>query len=162
MIEILDRKDISSARSLVFRTFPLMSISERLSFFIYEHQENKVIMKLMKLVGFAGFLDFWCIKNEDEVIGLIGLYKLEKDFNEAVWMAWFCVEESMRGKGLGKALIEYAIVQAKKYHVPFFRLYTSDEKVSKSAQYLYESCGFFSKKTVNKVFYKKIYREKVL
>ena len=31
----------------------------------------------------------------------------------AVWMSWYCVDPDMRGQGIGKMLIEFAIEKAR-------------------------------------------------
>ena len=87
-------------------------------------------------------LDSYIVYDDDVPIGLTGLYFVnDVNVNNSVWLSWFGILKSCRGKGLGKKIlmdtIEFAKKAAKKYPIKYLRLYTS-ETMNFSAQPLYK------------------------
>src|SRR6185369_15566583 len=49
------------------------------------------------------FVDYWIVLDEqDEVIGVTGIYKLKEDPGDVVWLEWYGVRVDQRGRGLGR------------------------------------------------------------
>jgi ribosomal protein S18 acetylase RimI-like enzyme len=165
MIQIIKLEEplIKKADKLVSKVFPVRSLSERFTFWTYKHQNNNFVKKLINLFGVSSISDFWvAIDENNNVVGTTGIYTYIKDENEAIWLAWFCVDPEQRGEGIGKKLIEYSINMAREYKKKYFRLYTSSDPNEAAAQNLYEKYGFKVIKRKKKLFYTKIYRELVL
>lgn len=94
-----------------------------------------------------------------EVIGTIGLYRIKKDHEEALWVWYFCVAAQARGAGAGSKLLDHVIGQAKMRDVRYLRLLTSNVPSEESAQRLYESRGLRIFKTKSALGYKVLFRE---
>ena len=145
MIQIIKLEEplIKKADKLVSKVFPVRSLSERFTFWTYKHQNNNFVKKLINLFGVSSISNFWvAIDENNNVVGTTGIYTYIKDENEAIWLAWFCVDPEQRGKGIGKKLIEYSINMAREYKKKYFRLYTSSDPNEAAAQNLYEKYGF--------------------
>lgn len=165
MIQIVKLEDplIKKTDKLVSKVFPFRSLSERLTFWAFKNQNSGLVKKLIKFFGVSSLSNFWvAIDENNNVLGTTGIYTYIKDENEAIWLAWFCVDPEQRGKGIGKKLIEYSINMAREYKKKYFRLYTSNDPNETAAQNLYEKYGFKVIKKKKKLFYTKIYRELVL
>lgn len=78
-------------------------------------------------------------RNGDETVGCIGLRKLEDDICE---MKRLYLRESARGQGVGRALIERVISDAREIGYSKMRLDTYPPKMGKAVS-LYESHGFY-------------------
>jgi ribosomal protein S18 acetylase RimI-like enzyme len=106
------------------------------------------------MFGVAELINFWvAIDENSNVVGITGIYSYLKDREDAIWLAWFCVDPEQRGKGIGKKLIEYTLDVTKKYNKKYFRLYTSSDPNEAAAQYLYEKYGFKIVKEEKRMFY---------
>lgn len=110
------------------------------------------------------FVDYWIVLNEqEEIIGVTGIYKLKEDSHDVVWLGWYCIRKDQRGKGLGRELLEWTIKKAKERGFNKLKLYTSTDPNEASAQILYEKLGF---KMVGEDegdgVHKTLYREKIL
>jgi len=165
MIEIKELNDqyLEQAKRLVFKVFPVMDVSERISFWIYKHQNKASGKLLMKLFGYATFLKYWvAIDEENAVCGIIGLYAHKKEEETTLWLSWFCVDPVHRGRGVGKQLIEFSIEEAKRCNKKYLCLYTSDDPNEANAQLLYEQYEFKITDKKKKDGYTIIYRKKEL
>lgn len=78
----------------------------------------------------------------DKIIGTTGLYKRKRDREDCVWLGWYCILPEYRGKKLGKKLLEWTIVKAKKEGYKKLRIYTSLHPNEKTAQAVYKKFGF--------------------
>lgn len=142
------------------RVFGSMSFSERMSFWAYRHKESYFVKKLMRLFGVASLLNVWVAKNQyGEICGTTGLYTCCKDEKEAMWLSWFCVPSSKRGKGIGKKLLEFSIEKAREHSKAYLRLYTTTDPNEAAAQVLYENYGFTKIKERKHLNWVKIERE---
>ena len=76
-------------------------------------------------------------------------------------MAWFCLDPNVRGKGLGRQLLEWTMTKAKEEGYKVFRLYTSTDPNEAPAQKLYESIGLkvTEEKDDDETPYKILYRQ---
>ena len=159
----LDRNLIEKAEKLISKIFPSRSLPERLSLWVYRHREKWYAKLLMKLGGIHSLIKFYAAVNDNgDVYGTTGLYAYKTDAHEAIWLAWFCVDPSKRGQGIGTKLIKYSIDEARKHNKKYFRLYTSTAPGETVAQILYEKHGFKIKKQKRKLAYTIIYRELAL
>ena len=110
-IEPLSNNTIEEATRLVHNLFPYEAKEERnpgLAFKVSLNPEQ-----------FPGFLNedssdelryFVAVQNSSkEVIGTTGLYHVAKEPWDTVWLGWYCVKQEYRGKGIGRALLQYVI-----------------------------------------------------
>ena len=155
---------IPHAKRLVSRVFPHQSPSERLSFWAYAHKRSFVVRLCFKLFGIKDLMGFWgAVKDgTDEIIATTGLYSYERDAEEAVWLAWFCVAPEERGSGLGSKMLDFSIERARDTGKQYLRLYTSDVPNEAAAQRLYEKKGFKIASVKSRLFFNTICREKIL
>lgn len=163
MIKIVEINDslMTKASKLVAKVFPFRSLSERLTFWAFKHRKNILVKKIINMFGVAELINFWVAVDENSnVVGTTGIYSYVKDKEDAIWLAWFCVDPEQRGKGIGKKLIEFSLDVAKNYNKKYFRLYTSSDPNEAAAQYLYEKYGFKVVKKEKRLFYTKVFRER--
>jgi GNAT superfamily N-acetyltransferase len=160
MIVTFTNDKIKEAKKMLSRIFPLRGPVENMYFFAYKHRIKKWIKPFLKLFGIYSIEDAWLEVNEEgTVCGIVGHYRTTKDFKEAVWISWYGVDPSQRGKGYGKKLLDYAIAQAREKAVDYVRLYTGDDELEKQAQFLYESRGLKETGREPQITYNKIYKE---
>jgi ribosomal protein S18 acetylase RimI-like enzyme len=120
-----------------------MSPIERFSFIAIRRPDNFTSRLLMFLAGVKDLIAFDVYVDEVElVLGTTGLYRYKKDFDRAVWLAWFCVDPKARGRGIGQALLDHTVARARDAGFSLMRLYTSTDPNEASAQRLYERNGF--------------------
>lgn len=73
--------------------------------------------------------EYFIVTNEKQKVkGIIGIYELEDDYEDTMWIGWFCVHKKYRGKGIGKTLLNYSIEVAKERGKRYLSLYTSTDK----------------------------------
>jgi len=123
MIQIIKLEEplIKKTDKLVSKVFPVRSLSERLTFWAFKNQNIGLVKNLINLFGVSSISNFWvAIDENNNVVGTTGIYTYIKDENEAIWLAWFCVDPEQRGKGIGKKLIEYSINMAREYKKNIF------------------------------------------
>ena len=134
---------MGQAESLVRSVFPSMSPIERFSFIAIRRPDTFTSRLLIFLAGVKDLMAFDVYVDEaDLVLGTTGLYRYKKDFDRAVWLAWFCVDPGARGRGIGQALLEHSVARARDAGFSLMRLYTSTDPNEASAQRLYERNGF--------------------
>lgn len=158
----LDDKQIPRAKKLVDEVFKYQDFTERISFWVYKHR-HKFWIKFLSWWYGALSLEYWVAVDENGTIcGTTGLYSMKKDFDEAIWLSWFCVAPTRRGQGIGKRLIEFSIEEARRRGKKYLRLYTSDDSNEAEAQFLYEKYGFVKTGEEKHDRWTLFYREKVL
>lgn len=158
----LTKKYLNEGITLVKSTFEDegRSLRKELEASVDEKKFSKYIKKYdreMKSIEY-----FIAVDKTEKVLGIIGLYSISKDFQDTYWLGWYCVDISERGKGIGKALLDYAINVAKKRRKKYLCLFTSTDKNEAKAQKIYDKNGFFITKTIHKKGYDIIYRKKIL
>ncbi len=151
------------AEALARSVFKWDLIPIRISFLIFKYPHNIFVRWLSRLAGIRDYLstDIYVDEN-DKVLGTIGLYRTWKDAQEAVWVSWFCVAPQARKLGIGQALIDHVVSQARAGGYPIIRLYTSTDPIEAAAQYIYEKNGFVETSRKKTPFTTIIYREKRL
>lgn len=151
------------AEALARAVFKWVDIPIRLSFLIFKYPNNFFVRWLSRFADVKDYLstDIY-VDHDDQVVGTIGLYRTWKDFQEAVWVSWFCVLPDARKQGIGQALIDHVVSQARAGGYQIIRLYTSTHPIEKQAQYLYEKNGFFETGRKKTLFTTIVYREKQL
>ena len=88
---------------------------------------------------------YYLVYNNDEIIGITGLYCEKLVCLESAWVGWFGVLKKFRGQGYGEKILNMTIELAKKEGYKTIRLYT-DIKENKTAVKLYEKMGFIGEK----------------
>jgi len=93
-------------------------------------------------------------------LGVVGLYTLSYDEKEAYWLGWYCVNNNARGKGVGKALLGFAIRKVNKDGKKYLRPYTFNEPNERKANRIYDKLGFKSmtKKKLHRLVTSKRFR----
>lgn len=161
----LNEKYLSQGIRLVKSTFKdeSKSLKTELKASVYE---NKFIEYIKKYDKDIKSLEYFVAVNKTDknhrVSGIIGLYSTNDDFQDTYWLGWYCVDMRQRGKGIGKALLDYVIDLARKREREYLCLYTSTDKNEAKAQKIYEAYGFTITKIVHKKGYKILYRKKIL
>jgi len=164
-VRIVELNDtlIPQAKALVSRVFPEQSFDERISFWVYTRRRSKIMKFFLNIYGSMGIYQYWVALDEnDKICGITGIYSVNRDVHDSIWLSWFCVDPEMRKKGIGRLLIEFSINIAKSLGKKYLRLYTSDDPNEKAAQGLYDKYDFkivSEKKQGNCTIF---YREKVL
>ncbi|MBI5803895.1 GNAT family N-acetyltransferase [Candidatus Pacearchaeota archaeon] len=88
------------------------------------------------------YLRYWVAVSEKKVVGIVGLYTHAYGEKESYWLGWYCVSPEFRGRGVGKALLEFAIDKSRKAGKKWLRLYTSNDPGEKRANQIYDKLGF--------------------
>jgi GNAT superfamily N-acetyltransferase len=154
---------MAQAESLVRSVFRWMTPFERFSFIAIRDPKSLAGRLLMYLAGVKDKVAFdVCVDEADLVLGTTGLYRYKKDSDEAVWVAWFCVDPKARGRGVGQALIDHTVSRAQNAGFNRIRLYTSTDPNEAAAQRLYERNGFKEVRRKKGIFAITIFREKSL
>ncbi len=94
-------------------------------------------------------LEFWEVyiaKVEDEPMGVIGLYRQVHTPVGVVWIGWFGVRPSFRGRGLGTQMLRDLVKIAKEYK--FKELWVFTDRENRGALRFYEKFGFINLGTV--------------
>lgn len=104
-------------------------------------------------------LNYWVSIDEDEnVIGIIGLYTEVGDKPSNVWLGWYGIKKSYRGKHLGSKLLDFITNIAKEQGFKELHLYTTSYKENEDAVKLYERRGFtlYKEEKKSKTLYYKL------
>lgn len=88
--------------------------------------------------------EYWiAVDNQsDSVMGVIGLYTIDEDNEQANWISWFCVGKQFRKKGVGAKLLDFAIEQSRNDNKTYLRLFTSTDPNEENAQKVYSKYNF--------------------
>jgi GNAT superfamily N-acetyltransferase len=84
----------------------------------------------------------WVARKRRNVVGLTGLQHQAGDAPNIAWLGWFCLHPSVRGRNLGKRLLEWTVDTAREEGYTVLRLITTDLESQAKAQVLYEKLGF--------------------
>ena len=81
---------------------------------------------------YLNFLKYFVLIQDDKVLGLTGLYQEKEDDEHECWLGWFCIDESARGLGIGRKLLEFSIETTQYLDFKKLHLYTYDSDFYKS------------------------------
>jgi hypothetical protein len=112
--------------ALMRSVFMWMTPIERFSFLAIRNPKSVAGRILMALAGTKNKIPF-NVHGDGAglLLGTTGLYRYNRDVNEAVWVAWFSVDPKARGRGIGQALIDHTVSRARNTGFNRIRLYTS-------------------------------------
>lgn len=82
------------------------------------------------------------LKEDGKIIGTTGIYHLNTDPDDTVWLGWFCIAPEHRGRGLGRKLLEWTMDLARSRSFRKLKLYTSDDPDLANSEILYDKLGF--------------------
>jgi ribosomal protein S18 acetylase RimI-like enzyme len=154
---------MEKAERLVRSVFRWMTPLERLSFIGIKRPESLAGRLLMFLGGVKDKIAFdACVDEQGNVLGTTGLYRYKRDADEAVWVAWFCVDVEARGRGIGQKLLDHTVEVAQAAGFRIIRLYTSTDPNEAAAQSVYEKNGFREVGRKKGLFATTIFREKYI
>lgn len=122
-------------------------------------ENNKVPYELLFLADedddqikkYKDSADFWVAIIDNEIIGMIGLNKIDNDHSEIVCVA---VYEKHENKGIGTALVEKAISYSKEKEYKEIIIKTGNCGIKQL--YLYQRCGFRFD-SINKDYFRENY-----
>jgi ribosomal protein S18 acetylase RimI-like enzyme len=101
--------------------------------------------QLMELTGADSTFVLVCTNEETEIIGMLSLVILKIPTGSKAWIEDVVVDTKARGKGLGKALMDYALEKARKLGVKSIDLTSRPSR--ESANLLYQSLGYKTRET---------------
>ena len=109
--------------------------------------------------GDIDFLDYWIYLDvQNDVVGIVGLYTQNSDTDNKIWLGWYGVKPSHRGKKIGSELLDFATQKAKEEGYKELHLYTTNDAVHQDAIALYLRRGFVKYKKHKErktIYYKK-------
>lgn len=142
-IYLLSKENIEEAIRLTDQVFPDDVDSDYSPSKVFhtsvEPQSNKEWFAGRKLTMLENFVAY---DESNKMIGVTGLYQRQEDQDDAVWLSWYCVDPKERGKGYGKAILEWTIEEAKRRGFALMKLWTTEDPNEAIAQKLYEKLGF--------------------
>ena len=96
----------------------------------------------------------WIVEYHDKVAGSVALSQVDI---ETAQLCWFILKEELRGKGIGKQLMEKLLLFAQENNYKKVILWTASNLVE--AITLYKKYGFVQKKEVNHFIWGKNVKE---
>lgn len=138
----LSTENIDEAITLVHSIFPYDATLDRTPGMAFRVSLNPENYPDFFSADSADFLQYFVAihKNNKEVLGTTGFYHLKREAEDTIWLGWYCVKPEYRGKGLGKALLQFIIDLASKQNRKTLMLYADTE--SKEAIEMYKKFGF--------------------
>jgi len=138
-LERLSQESLAGAIELRDEIFQEMTKEEELS--LIASLDKNTYRSYYEESGIKN-MEYWVlVDKKHQVIGLTGIY-VEKGEINTCSLGWFCLDEHYRGRGIGEALLEFSIAQAKSLSMQFFTLYTEDSQMYHPAIALYKKYGF--------------------
>ncbi len=108
-------------------------------------------------------LKYWGVYDDtDNLLAVTGLYnKISEHAENEIWLGWYGVSPSMRGRGIGRRVLEWTLEAARKEGYRKFRLWTTTSPEEAAAQKLYDSIGIkiYKEERKEKSEYVTLYRE---
>ena len=101
--------------------------------------------QLMELTGAGSTFVLVCTNEETEIIGMLSLVILKIPTGSKAWIEDVVVDTNARGKGLGKALMDYALEKARKLGVKSIDLTSRPSR--EGANLLCQSLGYKTRET---------------
>ena len=77
---------------------------------------------------------FITVNIKGKVVGVIGIYTLIENYEDTLWIGWYCVHKRHRGRGIGKLLLDFVIDKARERGKKYICLYTSTDSNEAKAQ----------------------------
>lgn len=142
-IEPLSKENIEEAVRLLHSIFTEdVRVGEAPADALWASLEPKKYQAFFKKWDIKTIEYFVAIDKRKSIIGTTGLYTLNQDPQDTVWLGWYCVALSKRGKGFGYNLLQWTVDEARKRGFSIMKLYTSNSPIETAAQRLYEKFGF--------------------
>ena len=159
-IEALSPKDLCAAKKLQMNVFPYTHDKEKL---LLDASLNKRKYLDIYKDNELNDIKYWILKDtQNNIIGLTGIYSEQDDDIDMCWLGWFCIDESYRGQGYAKKLLNFSIDIAKKMKKQYLHLYTYDSKEYNHAVNMYEQYNFIRYDVKKKKYKKDLYFKKML
>ena len=108
--------------------------------------------RLSELVESDNTIIFIGADNNGQILGMLSLIVMKIPTGNKAWIEDVVVDQSARGKGMGKALMDHALERAKKLAVKSVDLTSRPSR--ESANMLYQSLGYQIRET-------NVYRHKI-
>jgi GNAT superfamily N-acetyltransferase len=151
-------KNIEEALALLQKVFITFTDEEDPYLWFKLSIEPEKNQKLMLEKGVRD-IRYFAVLDDKKIIGTTGLYHLVRDPNNTVWLGFYCLDESYRGKGLGRKILQWTVDKAKTEGNKMMQLYTSPNPGLETAEQVYKKFGFKVTKTEEKAGEKTIYME---
>lgn len=107
---------------------------------------------LVSLKAFT-YWQYWVVEEKGKIVGTLGLY--QKRPCKTLWIGWFCLAESARGKGWGEIAFLFMETKARELKAESLRLYTGKGPSFEAACCLYEKMGMKRVEKKGTVYYSK-------
>jgi RimJ/RimL family protein N-acetyltransferase len=75
--------------------------------------EDELVNSLDNLTQKYKLCKYYVLKDNEQIIGVTGLYREKEDNDDTIWIGWFGIRSSHRGKKLGEKLLTWTIDSAK-------------------------------------------------
>jgi ribosomal protein S18 acetylase RimI-like enzyme len=151
------------AKGLIKSVFPSMSPFERMSLVAIMQPLSFIGRAVMFLGRIKDLITFdVMVSDSGRILGTTGLYRYYRDDDITAWVAWFCVDPTARGQGVGQKLLDHTIAIGRKAKLRKLRLYTSTDPNEAAAQVLYERNGFVEVARKRGLFTTTIFRERCM
>ena len=129
--ELVNKENLNTAIKIQHNIFPLENGSQDLIESVYNNLPSYVSSK-----------NYWLVKVDDKYVGICGLYAYNNNPKD-VWLGWFGVLSSQRGKGYATQIFNFCMNEAKQLGFETLRLYT-DEKDNAKAVKFYQKLDMIS------------------
>jgi ribosomal protein S18 acetylase RimI-like enzyme len=163
-IKKLTERHLKDAKALANSVFRYEKIPPGVALEASLDKQKLKIMNLGEKNKISTLEYFIAVDGKEKLLGISGLYSLDKDKENTYWLGWYCVDPKHRGKGIGGKLLDFAIRKARNRGKKFLRLYTSPSDDSKKALKVYDSRGFktIGRKKDKRSKYEIIHQELIL
>ena len=127
LIKHLSKDNIEKAIHLLHSIFTEdVSVGEPPSDALRASLEPQKYQTFLKKWGIKTIEYFIVLDKYKSVVGTTGLYTLNQDAQNTVWLGWYCIAPAKRGKGFGSMLLQWTIDEARSRGFEIMKLYTSD------------------------------------
>lgn len=140
-IKPLSRNTLAKALKVLRKAFP-QNIPYFTNCLEVSLQKNGSYLKFLAKEGLIGIPKYFVALDKNDVAGVIGIYSMTKDRQEANWVGWFAVDPEYRKQGIGTKLMNFIICKAKNNKKKYLRLYSSTYPLERYSHKFYEKKGF--------------------
>lgn len=141
ILKIVDFSNYKTAIKIQREIFP----NEDGTINILASLDRDLFIKTTRVFYVDDDVKYYLAYNNEEIVGITGLYCIKNVCKESVWLGWFGVLKKYRGLGFGKQILNNTIELAKNQGNKTIRLYTDIEENNNAVQ-LYKKLGFISEK----------------